>query len=292
MLSFCTLYDCTGLKDPTCSGLCRIGHFCPEASTTSVQVLCPAGTYGADEGLSSAGCSGPCSPGYYCPTGSTKSTAFVCGTASVYCPTGSKAPTPVSPGYFTVAGGPATRQGQEQCPAGSYCHEGVPYLCPPGTYGATPGLEANVKPFLYGNNLYDYICSGELHPFPLQTRSRLSNQVDCPHHLLLLLFAWWSGLCDPGFYCPAGSTSPRQIPCPAGTYGDTYGLQNSSCTAICPLGHHCPAGTVSPIPCRAGLCWREGRYHLRNNLREGKLLRNTVTREKYVSMIASYVKGP
>ena len=40
------------------------------------------------------------------------------------------------------------------------------------------------------------------------------------------------GLCDPGWYCPAGSKSIREVDCP--------------------LGYYCPLGSDQPDPCRNG----------------------------------------
>ena len=55
-----------------------------------------------------------------------------------------------------------------------------------------------------------------------------------------------------GYYCPYNSSSSRQYPCPAGTYGSSLGLSTPSCTDICPLGHYCPLGSPVPTPCPAG----------------------------------------
>jgi len=38
------------------------------------QVPCPAGTFGAREGLGTARCSGLCAPGHFCPPGSVSAT--------------------------------------------------------------------------------------------------------------------------------------------------------------------------------------------------------------------------
>lgn len=62
-----------------------------------------------------------------------------------------------------------------------------------------------------------------------------------------------SGYCQPGYYCPTNSTSSTQIACPAGRYGDRFGLQDAYCAGTCPLGHYCPTGTVNPIPCPPGI---------------------------------------
>lgn len=52
---------------------CPVGYYCSSGLATPSQ--CPAGTYGAEVGLSSALCSGQCVEGYYCPAGSTNGTA-------------------------------------------------------------------------------------------------------------------------------------------------------------------------------------------------------------------------
>lgn len=70
-------------------------------SRLGVMKKCPAGTYGADEGLYLPSCSGVCEQGYYCPDGSTSPQQHHCGGPAVYCPMGSKEPNPVSNGYFT-----------------------------------------------------------------------------------------------------------------------------------------------------------------------------------------------
>ena len=66
-----------GLSDPSCSGLCSPGYWCPSGSTNSNQNLCPGGIYGAESGLISAQCSPVCEPG-----GSPNSTSSV---ADKYC---------------------------------------------------------------------------------------------------------------------------------------------------------------------------------------------------------------
>ena len=50
-------------------------------------------------------------------------------------------------------------------------------------------------------------------------------------------------ICLPGSYCVGGVSSL----CPAGTYGDSYGLSSSNCTAPCLHGYICPLGTVSSL---------------------------------------------
>ncbi len=59
--------------------------------------------------------------------------------------------------------------------------------------------------------------------------------------------------CGVGTYSPGGpnATSPC-LPCPAGRFGNTTALANSTCSGVCPAGYSCPLGTGSPILCPAG----------------------------------------
>lgn len=72
-----------------------------------------------------------------------------------------------------------------------------------------------------------------------------------------------SGLCNPGYFCPAGSTTPYQHPCPAGRYGAEAGLISEECSPICEIGggpnstssegtkycqiRYCESGYVCPL---------------------------------------------
>lgn len=62
------------------------------------------------------------------------------------------------------------------------------------------------------------------------------------------------GPCDKGYFCEAGSTSATEAPCPAGTYGSTTGLEDSSCSGPCQAGYYCPEGSTNATvkPCFAG----------------------------------------
>lgn len=80
-------------------------------------------------------------------------------------------------------------------------------------------------------------------------------------------------LCEPGYYCPAGSPSP--IPCTAGKYCSGYGqaAESGDCEAgyicvgkatkpnpddngvtgyQCPKGQYCPAGATTGTKCPSG----------------------------------------
>jgi hypothetical protein len=247
-----------GLKDATCSGQCRPGYYCPQGSTSPRQVICPAGTFGSTLGLTDDSCSGPCMMGYFCPNGSTTSSAIGCGDPALYCPTGSGYPRIVGFGYYST-GGPSDgvhRHGQALCGLGYYCHHGVQYSCPAGTYGDAFGLN-------YGSNRFALAASMQAHDdyaqLAIQEVLNLANGVISVNGSV-----WYnqnfnrdsficSGFCSPGYFCPPNSTSPMQVPCAAGRYGNSSGLQNSTCTAVCPVGHFCPEASVVPIKCPAGL---------------------------------------
>jgi len=51
--------------------------------------------------------------------------------------------------------------------------------------------------------------------------------------------------CSPGYYCPAGSSSPTANPCPAGTYSDRVDIHDVRTCLACPRGYTCASGTTS-----------------------------------------------
>ena len=75
----------TGLASPLCTGRCFAGTYCPPGSAEPLTCPpgyycpegekrwpCPAGTFGAFEGLASPSCSGLCYEGHYCDRGSVR----------------------------------------------------------------------------------------------------------------------------------------------------------------------------------------------------------------------------
>lgn len=66
-----------GLGDMLCTNICPLGHFCELASASPA--LCPAGRYGSSLGLMTPLCSDPCDAGYYCPSGSLSKDQYECG---------------------------------------------------------------------------------------------------------------------------------------------------------------------------------------------------------------------
>lgn len=79
------------LSSPACSGICQPGYYCPKGTILPIicpvgyycpdgvqKIQCPAGWYGATQGLTHRQCSGTCRQGYYCPQGSVFATENVC----------------------------------------------------------------------------------------------------------------------------------------------------------------------------------------------------------------------
>lgn len=98
------------------------------------------------------------------------------------------------------------------CPAGFYCPEGTgrPISCPLGTYSPDGGLasESECRSCLSG-----HYCG--------------STNLTTP-----------SGLCQAGYYCLGGSSTPTPL---NGTHGDQ-----------CMVGHYCPEGSNQSLPCGPG----------------------------------------
>ena len=73
-----------------------------------------------------------------------------------------------------------------------------------------------------------------------------------------------SGLCEPGHYCAAASTSAIQAACPAGRYGASHGLTTDACSkncdnstgacvdSICSPGYYCPKTSTSATQVECG----------------------------------------
>eukprot|EP00941_MAST-03F_sp_MAST-3F-sp1_P000489 g489.t1 len=90
-----------------------------------------------------------------------------------------------------------------------------------------------------------------------------------------------SGLCERGYYCPAGSTSRKSYKCPAGRYGDRLGLQSSNCSGECEEGYFCPNGSTSPRQHPCGVVGKD----------EDKVFCPAAS-EKPTPVLAGYYSGP
>ncbi|KAM4702881.1 uncharacterized protein WCC33_011421 [Rhinophrynus dorsalis] len=267
-------YYCPGrATSPSPSnGLCPAGSFCPFGS--GQPTLCPPGTYSNHTGLvSSDQCllcppgmfcdgsqgqspSGYCSPGYYCIPGSTSPIQYEVleGYFSLEgafrpepCPPGT-----FQPGTFSNVTGNTEMQSCELCSLGMYCsrqgltepegHCQQGHYCTRGSYTSTP---VNIP---FGDICpAGYFCSkGIKQPCPpgrLNGRTAAEEStwcLQCPPGTFCDVPALTepAGMCQAGFYCILGSTSPRPTD---GITGD-----------ICPKKHFCSEGSSEPIPCPEG----------------------------------------
>ena len=184
-----------------------------------------------------------------------------------YCPAGSSDPTPVSSGYYVIPEEEDQIHGISQmiCPAGFYCEDGYKNECGENKY--CPIGSSSPKDVPEG-----YIAGPD--SSPINQKSELLNCTAgfyCSGGSMID--------CGIGFYCPAGSSNPISIPygyycdlnsisvnhcsdificplghyclngsliqCPAGTYGNVYGLSSPLCSGSCLHGYVCPIGSTS-----------------------------------------------
>jgi hypothetical protein len=147
-----------------------------------------------------------CTPGHYCPVGSPDQIPCAPGTymtttqasECLQCPAGS----------YCVDG-----INTPNCPAGNYCPAGTGVVlpeCPIGTFGGSESLdeETDCTPCTGGK-----YCS--------------TTGLDAPE-----------GPCDVGFFCTERSPSNRPVA------GATFGP--------CPIGHSCLSDTTNPAQCTDG----------------------------------------
>ena len=275
--------------------LCGRGNYCPPEAGSMTQ--CPAGRYGADEGLNSSLCSGPCDPGHYCLNGSMSPQSQACpaGTfngsqglksvdactecpAGTACPSGSTAATNCAPGTVAnasgmeacvkcIAGKYQVEPGEltcDVCKPGSYCEAGANALtrCPAGSYSAKVGA-GNVTDCTQcaaGN-----ACpSGSTEPTRCQPGSvqNLVGQETC-NKCAAGTFQSNRGRqecddCTLGGYCMKGSSSPS--PCAAGRFGNLTGLKTLHECFYCEPGSSCALGAQAPTPCTPGSIASVDRY--------------------------------
>lgn len=201
---------------------CGIGNYCPEGSSTPVP--CPAGTYNNVTNVLEKCYT--CPAGKYCPLGTDFPLKCAAGTYSTteqsscsFCNIGTYCPNEATTEDEMKA---------QLCPAGVYCSRTVSVTVDGASLVIPVGLD--VYP-----NLRDHYCSSGYYcpegttqqlECPAGTYNRLKgrkNRLDCQmvqagYYVSTTAASDVSGPCDTGYYCPEGSTSSKQVPCPAGTF--------------------------------------------------------------------------
>jgi len=228
----------TGLTAP--AGLCTSGYYCGGSSSTPVPDA--RTTYYLGNtcfNRQNPALNDVCPPGHYCSKGSSSPTACPPGTYSNSTQRNSVSQcNSCNPGYYCDLSG-QTRSWKlctagffcpggdsvptHNCTLGHYCTAGVaqPIPCPVGTYQDQVG-QVQCKTCVAGF----YCATGVVRPTP----------------------------CPQGYYCPAGTQSSNQYPCPIGTFNNLTNLRTSSQCALCTPGYFCNATglTVPKGQCSAG----------------------------------------
>ena len=228
--------------------ICPKGHICPEGSKYAFDYPCPSGTYKNTEGGS--GVCHDCTIGNYCPTACVQPMkcppGYYCPAKTGYLTNNLLMPAGTYTGIMIIHSAPSSGI---DCPKGAYCPVGsvFPILCPPGTYNPDIKQEtkAACKPCDSGSVCIKYGNTAE-------------SNIKCPA----------------GYYCPKGSTSFYDYPCPAGTQNNIpSGKSIDDCKPCppgfgcseatnddtnrkqrCSPGYYCPKGSTTTkfIPCPAG----------------------------------------
>lgn len=239
---------------------CEQGHFCLEGSSSMLK--CPPGTYSSVNNTVSGVPSSIvlscniCPGGHFCKEGAIE--AFPCGRGKYsdvgeescqVCPRGSYCGSNTTTLESLSTGGQDWLNSGDlsgicfngtycdlgmsvvpdllryPCPAGYYCPAGIefPVPCPAGKYSGSVGQD------------------------------RLESCVTTPAGQYSIAASTKpNGLCYPGYYCPAGSSSSIQIPCPARTYRSELGGTSIADCPLCVAGGYCPRATAEPIVCPRG----------------------------------------
>ncbi|KAM4652057.1 LOW QUALITY PROTEIN: uncharacterized protein O3C94_014393 [Discoglossus pictus] len=254
---------CDGLIGHAPNGYCRPGYYCPVSSSSPVQnkVMegffslegafrpepCPPGTFQPLRGQSTCR---ECPPGTFCNQSGLAE--FSSCPQGHFCPSECFLPMPCPVGTFSNISGNPSIEFCELCSVGmycsrpgmvqpeGYCHQG--YYCRQGSSTSTPvGLRfGDICPAGH------FCTSGLKHPCSPGTYNERKEAEDiawclaCPPGSFCDTPALIgpTGLCQAGFFCILGATSPRPQD---GINGD-----------ICPKRHFCPEGSSSPIPCPEG----------------------------------------
>ena len=214
---------------------CTAGFVCISGSST------PTPYY--TKGVNSTGYH--CPPGYYCPRGTTNNNEIVCdnGYWQPYPAQGSCISSPSGRMSLNDNVPHSLMTHLTDCPPGYYCSAGTRSLsyahkCPAGTYSTRVNLESSSECYPCDPGMY---CSaGRTSP-----NGPCNGGYVCPRgsgdntptiYIYKFSVPDRSGICPKGYYCPPGSKKP--MPCPRGSYMNSYYNQNTACYP-CPGGYYC-----------------------------------------------------
>ncbi|XP_023932215.1 multiple epidermal growth factor-like domains protein 11 [Lingula anatina] len=281
--------------------LCYEGHYCPEGAEYQG---CPKGMWSPNKGNTDPEDCDLCPGGMLCEKKGIFRPYFVCPD-SYYCPPGSHTPTKCPPGRDTRGGAShidhclptekgffSTGQGTERrapCHPGHWgnvtgmqTHELACTLCPPGKVCDGLALTEPGRDCELGYYCLEGTVSPTQYPCPPGTLGNATGLVSVSGCLICPAGFACTGatgsplvemlICAKGHYCPNGTVSDVQFPCPGGTYNSYTGMSQLSDCKTCPAGqlcppgtyeiveaysmcdrgHYCPAGTNQSVPCPGG----------------------------------------
>lgn len=124
------------------------------------------------------------------------------------------------------------------CPQGFSCmaimqlsskQSGISQLaCPAGSYGIVSGASSEDETCR--------VCKDGVYCYTAENSTTIGSKA-----------------CLPGFYCPTGSSSAYENPCPAGLYGNIAGQSSLSLACSkCPSTSYCGENQTTPVNCPAG----------------------------------------
>jgi hypothetical protein len=257
----------TGLKSIEDCLICPAGHYCPrsvgcmpdgtptgcnsDTNDSSIYVdpiPCTPGTYNIHRGAYSSKNCLPCPAGYACPDAGTVEPHVLC-IPGYYCTEGTKYPSQ----HPCPAGTKNNKYGAISVTECERCDEGK--ACKPGTgHGTLAALDCTAGYYCPLRTEYP-----NQWPCPAGTYTdktylfHISQCSICPKGKYCIEATVNPETCLAGYYCPYGTKSAKQYPCPEGTYSSLTGLEKiEDCSTTCPKGKYCPAGSTAAINCPAG----------------------------------------
>ncbi|KAL7555220.1 hypothetical protein ACHAWF_018965 [Thalassiosira exigua] len=232
-------------------------------ASNGIVKACAEGHYGDEEGLSDDSCSGTCRGGWYCPEASISSMQIACGGEDRFCPPGSARPEQVQVGYYTSTEEEPCRPGTyrapypdddaEVSPISTSRLQGKCLPCPDGTFNHFNGDGPCFKCGPKAKSTPDratcecYQSATERMMFKLYFHP---GQSKCMNMTIL----------PPDDFYPPGSqfTKTEEIPCEkghfcvdgtrSGRYGDRDMETDVDCSGRCMEGHWCGEGEASTSP--------------------------------------------
>lgn len=250
-------------------GQCKVGSYCPEGSSSPLP--CTGGYYCDSDGQ--ANVTGECLAGYYCngsatiPNPVNETFGDICPKGH-YCPVASPYPIACAEGTFSdwfgnhnissclpcTAGkycsGPGRDLPNDFCDVGWYCPEGMivaqppgkqclaGHKCPRGSPDQTPCPSGYYQPLAGQGDCIE--CPAGSYCDQNEAIAELQSGAGAPSHGVVTV-----KVCPAGFYCPNGTMTSRENPCPVGTYSNTTGLESLAECRDCPAGYYCEAENIT-----------------------------------------------